>query len=281
MEEGAIVIQECIQNALDKDEGALIGRNGTIELSFMIQPDINLFSTLERNAGIFPRTKESFLKWQKESIEASQSADVLASGWYAPLRIAEKEAFIHWNISAKEIPLRSLEPYYVSSELQWTNLLKGQTVAVVSSFTESAKKQVPYLSEIWHNTCKIPEVDWRWVQTGHPPSVAQGINEWDNAQTWEEAVQRTVAEVIQQDARFAIIGCGGLGMLIAKKLKDRGVIAIVLGGAIQVLFGIKGSRWESHEIISTFWNNAWIWPSEDETPRGANTIEGACYWQKN
>jgi hypothetical protein len=67
-------------------------------------------------------------------------------------------------------------------------------------------------------------------------------------------------------------------MPIAKMLKDRGVIAIVMGGAIQVLFGIKGRRWEKHPIISTFWNDAWVWPSEEETPAGAQIIEGGCYW---
>jgi hypothetical protein len=87
-----------------------------------------------------------------------------------------------------------------------------------------------------------------------------------------------VSEVVSQGARFALIGCGGLGMPIAKALKERGVIAIVLGGAIQVLFGIKGKRWKTHEVISTFWNDAWVWPSEAETPMNAQSIEGGCYW---
>ena len=68
-------------------------------------------------------------------------------------------------------------------------------------------------------------------------------------------------------------------MPIAKMLKDRGVIAIVMGGAIQILFGIKGKRWESHSIISTFWNDEWVWPSASETPMAAKGVEGGCYWK--
>jgi hypothetical protein len=52
----------------------------------------------------------------------------------------------------------------------------------------------------------------------------------------------------------------------------------VLGGATQVLFGIKGKRWETHDVISKFWTDAWVWPSLEETPGGAGDIEGGCYW---
>jgi hypothetical protein len=55
-------------------------------------------------------------------------------------------------------------------------------------------------------------------------------------------------------------------------------VAIVLGGAIQVLFGIKGRRWKTHEVISKFWNDDWIYPKPEETPQGARDIEGGCYW---
>jgi hypothetical protein len=84
-------------------------------------------------------------------------------------------------------------------------------------------------------------------------------------------------------AEICIIGCGGLGMILGAELKRRGLQCIVLGGATQVLFGIKGKRWETHDVISKFWTDAWVWPSLEETPGGAGDIEGGCYWegQKN
>jgi hypothetical protein len=273
----------CIKDALESDRGALIGRNGTIELEQMIQVTPGRLPILERNAGIFPIAVHSvFYQWQKESIEATKSADILAAGWYEPLKEAEALMLEKWNVKALQVPLRTLEPYYVQPEEQWTKLLEGHSVAVVTSFTKTAKEQLTKGSAIWGSHGVLPSpgtVDWHWIQTGHPSSLAQGRNEWpDGIYNWFQAANYVVSEVIKSGARFALIGCGGLGMPIARMLKDRGVIAIVIGGAIQVLFGIKGKRWETHPVISTFWNDAWVWPSKEETPVGAQAIEGGCYW---
>ena len=277
----AATICDLIQEALEAGEGLLIGRNGSIELEQMIEVNPASLSILERNAGIFPIAIHSiFYRWQQASIEATKSADALATGWYEPLKEAEMAALYKWSVKAVRIPLRALEPYYVEPSLQWTKLLSGQKVAVVTSFTETAMQQVKKSQAIWGSKGVLPEdVDWQWIQTGYPSSVAKGRGEWPaNINNWQQAADYIVGKVISSGARFALIGCGGIGMPIAKMLKDRGVIAIVMGGAIQVIFGIKGNRWKTHNPISTFWNDAWIWPIEKETPLGAASVEGGCYW---
>lgn len=281
IESGAETICKVIHESLGSDSGALIGRNGTIELQQMITVNPQSLSILEVNAGIFPIAVHSiFYRWQKESIEATKSADVLAAGWYEPLKEAEKDAFVKWSVNASLVPLRSLEPYYVDEGLRWTRLLGGHSVAVVTSFTRTARKQVELgLDKIWGSTIFPDTIDWHWVQTGYPSSVSKGTCSWPaGINNWQQAAEYVVGEVIKTGARFALIGCGGLGMPIAKMLKDRGIIAIVLGGSIQVLFGIKGKRWENHPIISKFWNDAWVWPGKDEVPGAAAAIEGGCYW---
>lgn len=78
------------------------------------------------------------------------------------------------------------------------------------------------------------------------------------------------------DAKVVLIGCGALGMPLARRLKEAGRCAIVMGGAIQVLFGIRGQRWKNHPVISRFWNAAWVSPGVDERPAGATAVEGGC-----
>ena len=281
--EGNSEIKKAISNALLLDEGCLIGRNGQIELGLIINsytPESSILQILEKNAGIFP-CSYLFDKWKYDTIQATRAADVLVTGWYEPLRQAEDKFLKKLGITAKQILLRSLEPYYVSQEEQWTSVLDGHDVAVVSSFTYSAKEQLKKNpSDIWGQRGVLPkDVKWYWIQTGHPKIIAQGRNEWPaNVNNWKEAVDYVVSEVVETGARIALIGCGGLGMPIAKMLKERGIIAIVLGGAIQVLFGIKGRRWETHSVISKFWNESWVWPHINETPAAAMVIEGGCYW---
>jgi hypothetical protein len=76
----------------------------------------------------------------------------------------------------------------------------------------------------------------------------------------------------------AFVGCGALSLPIVYELKKRGIIAIHLGGATQILFGIRGKRWDTHSVISTFYTPDWVSPTVSETPQNAQRIENGCYW---
>ena len=292
IEAGAEEICKVITQALTKKTGALIGRNGTIELEALLyrlyqaapnqQYPAHISKRLEMHAGIWPSEKKSVDKWVFQLVEAIRLSDVLVAGWYEPLKQQEERLLQATNALAPRIPLRSLEPYYVAPERRWTQLLAGQRVAVVSSFTKTIEEQLEKREEIWPiatDSLLPANVEWVPIQTGYAPALAKGIAEWPSSiQSWDVAVSHIVKEVVHSKASIALIGCGGLGMLIGAELKKQGIIAIVLGGATQVLFGIKGQRWATHSVISHFWNEAWMWPKETETPRGASLIEGGCYW---
>jgi hypothetical protein len=292
IEKGAEEIYTCIEKALAKKEGALIGRNGTIELETLLfrlyksSPNQEypafLSKRLELHAGIWPPTKNSIDRWVFSMLEAIRRCDVLVAGWYEPLKVPEETLLQQTNTLAPRIPLRSLEPYYVPPEQRWTNILAGQRVAVISSFTKTIEEQIEKRDLLWPVATEslLPaNVEWVFFQTGYAPALAQGVGEWPSTVgSWDVAVSSLVKKVVQSQASIAIIGCGGLGMLIGSELKKQGIIAIVLGGATQVLFGIKGKRWETHSVISRFWNDSWVWPKDTETPRGSSLIEGSCYW---
>jgi hypothetical protein len=64
-----------------------------------------------------------------------------------------------------------------------------------------------------------------------------------------------------KDFDVAIIGCGAYGFPLAAHLKRLGKKAIYMGGATQLLFGIKGKRWDNYRLISNFFNEHWVRPS--------------------
>lgn len=293
IEKGAQEITKAMERALQRKEGLLVGRNGTIELETLLFKFYNakpsqqypegICRRMELNAGIFPPTQTSLDRWVFMMAESIRNCDVLVAGWYKPLALQEELLIDNLHKFVPRIPLRSLEPYYVSPDQRWTSLLKGQRVAIVNAFAKTARKQVEKREEIWPLATEslLPsDVDWVPIVTGYSPTLAQGKASWpSDIHSWDVAVDAVVREVVQSGAKIALIGCGGLGMVIGSELKKRGIICIVMGGALQVLFGIKGNRWARHDVIQHFWNDAWVYPSDSETPGGAWRIENGCYWQ--
>jgi len=53
-----------------------------------------------------------------------------------------------------------------------------------------------------------------------------------------------------------------------------------LAGATQLLFGIKGKRWEEFIVwpYANLFNEHWVRPGIKEKPKNANIVEDACYW---
>jgi hypothetical protein len=277
------MIRGAIEKALSEDRGLLVGRFGTIEfetvwyhfMSGSLKKDH--LPVLERNAGIFGDAA-SISRWCSEYTAACGMADILATGWYAPIKVREQELLKRVKFSGAQCVLRALEPYYWPVEERWTGVLDGQKVCVVSSFTDTISAQIK--KDIWQGETKgmLPAADWSFVKTGYAPSLALGRAGWEcDAESWETCADYVVAEVLKTGARVVIIGCGGLAMVIASRLKAAGKICIVMGGATQVLFGIKGRRWEGHQI-SGFWTSEWVGPSASETPAGASEVERGCHW---
>jgi len=274
-----------LSNALTNSSGALIGRNGSIELAAILAPNNIRPDILERHTGVWP--KQEILPWRSAYISAIQNCDVIAAGWYSPLIEHEKKLLEAINPLVTKIQLRDLEPYYMIEPRQrWTTLLSGKRVTVVNAFTKTMQSQLLKRTAIWGEKnvhSLLPESTiFSFVHTGYAPALTStsDSSRWPNdIDSWRAAVNYVVEKVTSTAPDVVLIGCGGLGMIIGDELKKRGIIAIIMGGAVQVLFGIKGNRWAHHDVISGFWNEHWVYPSDEETPSGSRQIEGACYWK--
>ena len=65
---------------------------------------------------------------------------------------------------------------------------------------------------------------------------------------------------------------------LAAHARDTGHVAIQMSGATQLLFGIKGRRWDTHPQISKLYNPAWVRPAPAEQPANKQAVEGGSYW---
>jgi hypothetical protein len=97
-------------------------------------------------------------------------------------------------------------------------------------------------------------------------------------------------EIDKHEYDVCLIGCGAYGMPLAAHVKRQGKKAVHLGGVLQLLFGIKGNRWEDPYYAVKEWGVPvgayanlvnrpyWIKPGEYGRPKNADNVEGACYW---
>lgn len=296
--EGAKTITELVSKGVP----CLIGRFGSTELeglyiwhlrsrpreALLPKPPSGIpqscMTRLEQYSGLFPAEESSFLRWAEAYKSAIQNSDAVAAGWFSVMEAQEKEVLHAWGFSGAAVKLRDLEPYYTGAlEDRWTRALAGKRVCVVTSFAETAGAQVKKgEGAIWPGaggSLWSAGVQWSFVQTGFPPSIAQGVCGWqEGEESWEQCVATVMREVRAAAPDVVLIGCGALGMPIGELCKRDGRVAIVMGGALQVLFGIRGGRWVTHSVISKFWNDEWVWPADSETPGAARSIEGGCYW---
>ena len=97
-------------------------------------------------------------------------------------------------------------------------------------------------------------------------------------ETWFDALAYMEHKIDQIDFDVAIIGCGAYGFPLAAYCKKIGKKAIHLGGATQILFGIKGKRWDDLPEVNKFYNEHWVRPLPEETPQQNKKVEGGCYW---
>lgn len=77
---------------------------------------------------------------------------------------------------------------------------------------------------------------------------------------------------------IAIIGCGAYGLPLAAYVKSLGKKAVHLGGATQILFGIKGRRYDKQPFYQSLYNEYFVRPKSEERPQNYLKFVYGDYW---
>jgi hypothetical protein len=272
---------ELIGQAILDGKPFLAGRLGTVELDAIChylrhrgesRPKdypASVAMAMGNNAGFFPVTTENLDRFAVEYLAAAAALDADAV-WFNPGE----------NLVAREVcpeaalvPLRSLEPYY--HERPWSRTLAGKRVLVVHPFADSIVDN--YRSKrslLFRDPDVLSEFDLvvlRAVQ-----SIAGESTEFG---TWFDALDSMKGRIGETAFDVLIVGAGAYGLPLAAHAKRLGKVAIHMGGATQILFGIRGRRWDDHEFISSLFNEHWTRPKPSETPSHFERVEdGGAYW---
>ncbi|PJX32126.1 hypothetical protein CWM53_11795, partial [Klebsiella sp. A-Nf5] len=134
----------------------------------------------------------------------------------------------------------------------WTKNLEGRKVLVIHPFIDEIKSQYENRENIWSDPDVLPNFE---LLTYKP--IVSMLDNKTEFKTWFEALEKMQNDIKKMDFDVAIIGCGAYGLPLASFIKDLGKQSIHLAGWTQVLFGIKGKRWDDLPQISRFYNEHW------------------------
>lgn len=261
----------------DFKETIFVGRFGSNEIKAVLYPFLpffiksflrnSVFYPFKIGAGFFSVSDTSVGQFSKLMIDDMKLLDVLGS-WRV------EEFFLSSYLkNAIKVSLMSLEPYF--QDEPWSMYLKDKNVLVIHPFCQTIESQYYTKRELLFKDKRVlPQ--FKSLQTIKAVQTIAGNG--SNFSNWFDALDHMKSQVDELDFDVAIIGCGAYGFPLAAYIKRKGKSAIHLGGATQILFGIKGKRWIENKKFDQIINEHFVFPLETEKVKGFENVEGGCYW---
>jgi len=264
-----------IETAISEGKPYLVGRLGSVESrlvgEYLFRGSSYSRLTLNQahcNAGIFPLGKESLDEVANTIYSSLQLIDLLGI-WNSPYQY---KLVGQLSSPPKICDLSALEPWW--SVEPWSRMLSGKRVLVVHPFVETIESQHSMSNHIHPDSPSLlPRFDLICVR---PPQTLG--HDREGFRSWNDALSQLIERVSMVPFDVALIGCGAYGLPLGAAIKQMGKPAVHLGGALQLLFGIRGRRWEAMPQYLPLMNDAWVRPSSAETPPLAGSVDGGCYW---
>jgi len=220
---------------------------------------------LQNWSGVFPNNKKTASKFCYLMLEDVKQIDILGS-W-------RKEEFFFQDYlkTHRKFNFYDLEPFF--SKNPWTKALAGKKVLVVHPFEESIRKQYKLKNKLFKNGL-LPDFELITLRS------VQSLGGNKNYIDWFHALNSMKEKISATDFDIALIGAGAYGLPLAAHVKKLGKIGFHLGGVLQLLFGIKGNRWEKNNDTDHFklFNKYWKKPLISELSQNASEVEDSCYW---
>jgi len=270
----AYLTAQYIGNSIVAKKPFLVSRLGFTEARCLSQPggidepSEFVMDLIRINSGVFPAKKSQFKAFGEIYLNALGQVDLLGL-IRNPAEIKLVDAHAK-RVATCDLP--ALEPYL--HPVPWSRHLQGLKVLVVHPFVESIKRQfADHRAKIFLNPDVLPEFELNLLRA---PQTLSGNN--DGYKSWTDAYNIMTDKISNEDFDVAILGCGAYGLPLGAFVKTLGKVAIHLGGATQMLFGISGKRWIERAEFRAIITDVWRTPLEAERPQGGEKVDEGAYW---
>jgi hypothetical protein len=266
---------KVIKSLIVSEKPSMISRLGVVEINCIrgyfnhLKWSLNTRNALRDNAGVFPVADDECLElFSRLYLTDIELVDLMGISF----NTFEDYLCNNYCPGAELSLLRNLEPYYHDSP--WSETLRDMSVLVIHPFKESIEHQYHNKRELLFMDSNIlPKFELKTIAAVQ--SISGAKTEY---RTWFDALDSMKEQIDKTSYDIAIIGAGAYGLPLAAHVKRSGRKAIHLGGSTQILFGIRGKRWDNHPEISRMYNANWIRPNVKEKPDKFEVVEQGCYW---
>jgi len=223
---------------------------------------------LHSSSGVFPETEREYDSFCQAYIQSMKHIDVLGS-W-----LSVENYYGQFLGMSTKVHLTHLNPllHPVNS---WTRHLTSRKVLIIHPFKASIEYQLRRRDRVFSDASLIPDADFSFLV---PPQAYGGTSTWGSS--WSENLEnmKNAVNTIEFDA--AILGCGAYGLPLGAHIRKIGKQAIHIGGDLQLLFGIMGTRWEGKSWLEKVYTDHWIRPLPEDRPKHFNKGERGQtpYW---
>ena len=235
------------------------------------RPAQRLFHT----GGLFPLKKEIFDRFLLEYRESVKSLDLIAlwqtTGTYE--HAVEHALARRLCPHAARIGINFVQ--VLSPRAAWLDALTDLRWVVIHPFAQSIRAQLTNLSKLGvYSSSANSHLQHRALDTSIIACPQLPYMVPPRHRDWFEALDDLKAQMEKETFDIALVGAGAWSLPLVAHAKKLGKKGIHLGGALQLLFGIKGGRFDHYGV----YNEAWTRPFPSEVPPNFKKMEEGAYW---
>lgn len=260
-----------IHNLLTK-KGFTALRQGNIESTAILQQE-GIYDKLYTNAGFYSsdgNDEKHYKKWKNLYVKALFNMD-------CHLDVVSCKSFIISGDVLTKLNIWCPMLVYIERIDFWLDMLQilqenKKKICIVSYFAEEMKQQFDNIKKIF-NHIDLSKLDLEFVESWN---TIKGNEPHSN---WCRTYELLKCRIDKTNSDIYLVSCGSYGLPICDYIKSKKKNAVYVGGLLQMLFGLRGNRWDERPFMNKYYNEHWKYPTKK--PENAELVEGSCYWQSN
>lgn len=266
-------VNERLKEWLREGKPFAVTRNGMSETSLLALLERDVLwgsSSFHKNdtSANFDGDKNQLMRYRGILKEMYQESDVICA-WYV---VNMEEDILSKYMGNALLTKTQLVDRYDYKDC-WIRALKGKKVLIVSPFVDTITSQYPKRELFHKDKDTLPEFTLFTVKSVWWYSGGRD----GRFQSWFEVLDYLYEECMAVDFDIALLSCATFSSPLAVRLKQAGKQAVHMGGMLQLLFGIKGKRWDDRNL----YNEHWVRLPKETKVGNVNVLDrtqGGIYW---